>query len=260
MEVSSTAGSASGGEGGETQGAEYGKTEKAEGGNELPAISAPSSSASSSSLPPALTRYALPQHQSLKKASKKRPSGGPKPLSSLSSLHSSSPLEQQRLFSLNRDVGERNSQLVEPLTPDFKPTAEWVGSLFQFPPLRDTFHSLPSPSLTPFSLTHPTLTHSLLPSISLTHPHSPHPHSLLPHSPHRHSFSLAHPPSLPSSPSLTPPSLTPPSLPSPSLTPFSLAHPTLTPFSLTHSLLPHSLLLPPDRFVVGNRSCHSTLC
>ena len=38
-----------------------------------------------------------------------------------------SPLEQQKLFSLHRDVGEKNSQLVEPQTPDFKPSPEWVS-------------------------------------------------------------------------------------------------------------------------------------
>lgn len=39
----------------------------------------------------------------------------------------SKPLSTKDLLSLHKDVGKSNKQLLEPSTPEFKPTAEWVS-------------------------------------------------------------------------------------------------------------------------------------
>ena len=58
--------------------------------------------------------------QQQKKAMKKKASASVRP----SPLPKGS--EENRLFSLHKDVGQNNSQLFEPQTPEFKPSPEWV--------------------------------------------------------------------------------------------------------------------------------------
>ena len=58
--------------------------------------------------------------QQQRKSAKKKLS----PLTRQSSLPQRS---DEQLFSLHKDVGQHNSQLFEPQTPEFKPSPEWVG-------------------------------------------------------------------------------------------------------------------------------------
>lgn len=146
VEVEASA-EAEGGEGGGVAAVQEGLAKVGVGGggakeeNEIPL-----SLTSSVPISTALTKDTLPQQHSLKKASsKKRQSGGSGPrLPPPSSLpsHTSSPLEQQKLLPLHKDVGERNRELVEPLTPDFKPTPDWVSSWKQKLPLHTVLRVL----------------------------------------------------------------------------------------------------------------------
>ena len=54
--------------------------------------------------------------EAARKVSTKKKSGKPKPLS------------EKDLMPLHQDIGKSNKQLLEPSTPEFKPTAEWVGA------------------------------------------------------------------------------------------------------------------------------------
>ena len=86
----------------------------------LPSLSLPPHISIPSPLPITAASKQLLQQQ--RKAVKKSASAGSKPLALPQGSKG-----QKGLFSLHKDVGQSNSQLNEPQTPEFKPSPEWVS-------------------------------------------------------------------------------------------------------------------------------------